>query len=348
MALWMVSSMFTSSFLILFFSAVGLLLISKWRITVVEYIETQKDLISRNPGFILGSLVIEVPEILLDGTFLGFYPVGFWGLFSIPLILAFFLLNDILEFVTFHRLERLCDNIGNLLDQEGAPLTIFDPDFKPNVSLEQAVENLLKSQHNSFQWNSIHINQLHQRVNIKFNELPHNIQAKLEERYIKALLYYTNNYSPEENVHLYKFLNRSLANRKPPREYLDYIYYLLEAASKLPDYTGKVYRAMDTAVRAETYQNTKVRWVAFSSTSKRIGQAEIFLKKAGTMMEVNVIEGKDIRDYSAYPAEEEVLLLPNVSFNIISFTQTEKCTKVVLQQETETPHLQKWMGLRFS
>jgi serine/threonine protein kinase len=85
----------------------------------------------------------------------------------------------------------------------------------------------------------------------------------------------------------------------------------------------RVYRAIDkplTTLSSQYSPGHTVCWIGFTSTSKSREKIKEFIsvdkekKPFGTLMLIDVIEGKDISCFSFYPEEKELLLLPNSSF----------------------------------
>ena len=95
--------------------------------------------------------------------------------------------------------------------------------------------------------------------------------------------------------------------------FLPYLKLLLTALNKLPLVRLNVYRVVNVDVHNEYNQlEGKVfRWWAFSSTTSREGQRDNFLaeKSEHTLFNIDVI-GVDIAAFSAFPHEDEVLMLP--------------------------------------
>jgi len=120
----------------------------------------------------------------------------------------------------------------------------------------------------------------------------------------------------------YYNLNVMLRERKP--ETLDtlkgYLYFLQKALSKLPNLDKIVYRGVpDTNIVQKHYTHgTKVYWTSYSSTTTNLDQAQSFAGPTGVVFKIKVFTGKDIKDYSPFPDEDEVLLSPNMDLLVTS------------------------------
>jgi len=115
----------------------------------------------------------------------------------------------------------------------------------------------------------------------------------------------------------YRLLNNSLACRNTDEleHWKPFLFYLISALKKLPNFTGTVYRALDRPLQTLSKQykpGNSVVWVAFTSTSKNRDIMTLFTGKSeGTLMRISVVEGKEISQFSLFPSESEVLLPPN-------------------------------------
>ncbi|CAF4251026.1 unnamed protein product [Rotaria sp. Silwood2] len=84
-----------------------------------------------------------------------------------------------------------------------------------------------------------------------------------------------------------------------------------------------------------------VVWWGFSScaTSLNVLQSEQFLGKTGvrTMFHIECESGKDIRNHSFFPTEDEILLLAATQFNVIGCLD-QGDLHVIQLKETQPPH----------
>jgi len=137
-----------------------------------------------------------------------------------------------------------------------------------------------------------------------------------------ALFYYTSNVAKKP---LFSSLNTQLATRVVTENFKPYLHYLVSALKKLPNMSGKVFRGTETQLTRVSnlyVPGNKLVCVAFSSTSSDRNTLHEFTKniKIGgdaTWMHISVVEGKRLHEFSCYPKECEVLLMPNAYFTVI-------------------------------
>ncbi|CAF1368475.1 unnamed protein product [Rotaria sp. Silwood1] len=135
-------------------------------------------------------------------------------------------------------------------------------------------------------------------------------------------------YSIEEQLEgepLYAILNRILRteNRQQLKPWLLYLKLLHTALSHLPSIREVVYRGVKLDLSNQYRTKEKIKWPSFSSctTTITVLQSEQLYGIMGprTMFAIDCHSGKNIRNHSAYPLEEEVLLLPGTEFKITGF-----------------------------
>ena len=114
---------------------------------------------------------------------------------------------------------------------------------------------------------------------------------------------------------LYPLLNSTLREHTQPENleaFLPYLKLLLKSLNKLPLVRAQVYRGMcgDLHEEYNQLQGKLFRWWAFSSTTMQESKAKAFLGDGDrTLFSIDAI-GVDICQFSAFPNESEVLLLP--------------------------------------
>jgi hypothetical protein len=114
---------------------------------------------------------------------------------------------------------------------------------------------------------------------------------------------------------------RSL-DRSTVRPWRDYIWLLLKALQKLPPAPcDSVYRGMGVAVERLGRHYSKgceFQWASFSSTTSHIDVLEAFVGPSGPRslfhLKLTAPLARDIREFSLFPKENELLLPPNVLF----------------------------------
>jgi len=129
---------------------------------------------------------------------------------------------------------------------------------------------------------------------------------KLTEQEMAAIHLYTQE-SP-----FYEVLNQKLRiqDRKALVPFFPMIKLLMGALYKLPRHKGVVHRAIKTTVNEVYGKNSSVLWWGFSSSTGEKALTEKFCGDGGTYFEIGVSRGVDVSGYSAFPHEQEIILLP--------------------------------------
>ena len=127
--------------------------------------------------------------------------------------------------------------------------------------------------------------------------------------------------APSQDGQLYYELNRAIRTRDGPGRaaalgvWGGYLYYLMLALAKLPDVDAVVYRGYpDKATVLQQYKvGRPVQWGAFSSTSTSVQVTKSFTKQhTGVIFRLTLVCGKDVKAYSYFPSEGEVLVSAQV------------------------------------
>ena len=129
----------------------------------------------------------------------------------------------------------------------------------------------------------------------------------------------------------FRLLNRNLVGRNTDglMRIRGLLYLVMAALRKLPRFTGRtLYRGVrkDTNIDRGNYaEGNVVTWSAFSSTSPSMSTTKAFLakgssdgKSSGTLFIIEKAWGYDLRPYSLYPDEDEILLEPERQFKVRS------------------------------
>ena len=141
-----------------------------------------------------------------------------------------------------------------------------------------------------------------------------------------AIVLYTMEEIPRESS-LYYALNLALRNkvREAVRPWRDYIWLLLHSLRELPPAAEMlVFRGCKTTPADLGLELTKgfdFTWSSFSSTATTQGVMQTFVGQSGprTLMTIKMTEqaGRDVRDFSLYPGENEILFPPNMCFEVV-------------------------------
>ena len=169
--------------------------------------------------------------------------------------------------------------------------------------------------------------------------------SELRTKGLRNIVY---RYTQEGDRSIYKMLNRMLKRAKgrdlkDTTKARDWTINLVMAVRLLWSEGGpsKVYRGVPNA-DLSTYERVKasgraVQWDSFSSTSTRRDVAQGFLKgKHGVLFVVrrdpDHAAAADISEYSAFPEENEVLLLPQMKFRVLDIHKRVGFNEVVLEE----------------
>jgi len=127
-----------------------------------------------------------------------------------------------------------------------------------------------------------------------------------------------------EEESLYKLLNYTLITRDQTilQNWQPYLYFLMQGLNKLPPFRGTVYRGLKgrlTKMSNQYVVGNEIVWIAVTSTSKRQTVTKAFFTGTGeaTWLMIHVKDGKDIKDLSLIPNEDEVLLPPNTRVKVL-------------------------------
>ncbi|CAF1250620.1 unnamed protein product [Rotaria magnacalcarata] len=126
-------------------------------------------------------------------------------------------------------------------------------------------------------------------------------------------------------VSLYQHLNRTLRqpDRSELRPWFDYLKLFLTALAKLPPTpVGVSWRGVHEDQSGAYPKGAKFPWWRFSSctTSLDILESDIYMGKVGkrTLFSIESFDGRRVSNYSDYPTEDDILLLPGTYFEVIS------------------------------
>jgi hypothetical protein len=155
-----------------------------------------------------------------------------------------------------------------------------------------------------------------------------------------SIMLYTLEWVPKQKS-FYFIFNTALRaeNRQRLKPWFRYLKLILTALSKLPSSRRCIYRG----VRANLHQSyPKGRifvWWGFSSCTLTLEvlQAEDFLGKKGnrTMFTIECDTGKDVRNHSIFPTEDEILLPAARQFKVVSCLDSGNNLHIIQLKEIE-------------
>jgi hypothetical protein len=186
-----------------------------------------------------------------------------------------------------------------------------------------------------------HVAQIMEAGRVKASTSP----TPLASAHAAALYAYT------EETLLYGTLNYTMRTPHTPntptdtelKRYCDYIVHTERALSSLPTHVsevlGKVYRGIKILLSPDIYAlGKRITWQAFSSSTKKQTATLEFVsvlpgrKLSGSLFVIDSITAKDIRHFSTFPSEEEVLFPPNSQFKVEKLVTSEQEKRAELDQ----------------
>jgi hypothetical protein len=157
-----------------------------------------------------------------------------------------------------------------------------------------------------------------------------------------ALNLYTLESKPKESS-FYWILNKRL--RDPKRDgiepFTSYLRLLFESFKKLEPYDTSVHGQLYRAISANTTFKTdqKIRWWSFSSTSCSLDPLSTFAggSESPIVFSIRCSRGYDISQYSLYPNEKEILIVPPIQLKVKSTMKIKGVTIVDIEQDDTFP-----------
>ncbi|CAF1145477.1 unnamed protein product [Rotaria sordida] len=151
-----------------------------------------------------------------------------------------------------------------------------------------------------------------------------NLVDELTQDESASIMLYTMGWKPLDKC-LYIVLNDTL--RSPDRQQKLEPWYLflrlfLNALFRLPSLPKTAYRGVKLDLSQRYIKGETIAWWGFSSCTTAVGvlNSKSFLGTTGdrTMFTLQCQSARDIRKYSYFPAEDEVLLMAGTQFKVVS------------------------------
>ena len=195
--------------------------------------------------------------------------------------------------MTFERNERFTNSsFSNLQEVNRSP--IFGYEDSPILTLEEAVEKIQPP-----------IDRLMDYVKVakrKYNR--HSTFLTQDE---SAAIYLYTMQTP-----LFSNLNKVLRieNRDALKPWFAFLKLLISGLEKLPSIKQTVWRGVQKdIVSVFDYDNVHTWW-SITSCSLALNVVRPYLYEDGTLFAIDVINGKDISEFSTFPDEKEVVIIP--------------------------------------
>jgi len=229
-------------------------------------------------------------------------------------------------------LPQFCDQLlDDFLPQKKTDKPGLSLETVPIVSLEEAVKPLVSLIPD--------INEMVVQVKKKCDRP----KGGLTPNESAAIMLYTLEWTSREKS-FYRILNKELRSEdndklKPWHLYLKLFILSLE---KLPTHSQTIYRGLKRNLSAEYTKGKEFVWWGFSSctTSIQVLQSDQFLGKTGTrtLFAIDCESGKDIRNHSFFPTEDEMLLIAGRKFQVVSSLDSGNDLFIIQIKEIEANH----------
>ena len=118
----------------------------------------------------------------------------------------------------------------------------------------------------------------------------------------------------------FRLLNETLRaeNRSALKPWFPFLKIFINALEKLPSSKLTVWRAVALAIDHFPFDNNMITWWGVNSTSTNINTIQSLPTEKSTLFTIEALNGKDITEYSAFPDEQEVILIPGTRLRIIT------------------------------
>ncbi|CAF2253672.1 unnamed protein product [Rotaria magnacalcarata] len=226
-------------------------------------------------------------------------------------------------------------HIQRFSDIVGEPCRMLMPiqgyEKKPLVTLEEAVEPIVSYVPD--------VKRMAYIAKTKCEELP---QKELPVDQAASIMLYSMEWEPQEEC-LYYVLNQTLRNedRRKSKPWFLYLRLILTALGQLPSSFSFVYRGIKRNMAKEYPEGKTFVWWGFSSCTSKMSvlQNEQFLGTTGprTLFTIECDSGKDIRKYSCFQTEDEILLPAARQFKVVSCLQQGKDLYLIQLKEIQPP-----------
>ena len=194
---------------------------------------------------------------------------------------------------------------------------ISDYRHVPTMSLEEAVEGIVPF-----------ISDVKSCANVAKERCTQNTTLTINE---SAAIYLYTKYK-----HIFEKLNKTLRAENPYalEPWFPYLKLFLTAVGKLPSRLTTVWRGVGSNIGRGFERNVVHTWWSMNSCSSYLNVAGIFAGDTGTLFCINALHGKDISAYSAYPQEEEIVLMPGTCLRVKGMLTESNGRSIV--------HLDEW------
>jgi hypothetical protein len=113
-------------------------------------------------------------------------------------------------------------------------------------------------------------------------------------------------------------LNQTLRseNQRVPKEWFPFLKLIVAALKKLPPTEATVWRGVSYDATLTLAEGEVHTWWNITSCSMNINSVRPFLSENGTLFTIETIHGRDISMFSAFPDEQEIILMPGTRVRV--------------------------------
>jgi hypothetical protein len=114
------------------------------------------------------------------------------------------------------------------------------------------------------------------------------------------------------SIPFFRRLNEELRakDRHALKPWFAFLKLFITALEKLPSIKGTVWRGVPGDARSVFVDNYVQTWWSVNSCSLALDVVQVYLGETGTVFSIDVSHAKDISAFSAFPEEQEVVLIP--------------------------------------
>ena len=158
-----------------------------------------------------------------------------------------------------------------------------------------------------------------------------------------AIMLYTLKWTSRDTS-FYRILNKQLQleDHDKLKPWYLYLKLFITSLDKLPTQSQTIYRGIQCNLIDQYPQEKEFVWWAFSSctTSIHVLQDDLFLGKTGdrTLFTIDSNSGKDLRNHSFFPTEDEILLVAARKFRVISSLDSGNGLFIIQLKEIESDY----------
>ncbi|CAF2061431.1 unnamed protein product [Rotaria magnacalcarata] len=225
-----------------------------------------------------------------------------------------------------HPMQRFSDLVGEpcrmLMPIEGY-------EKKPLVTIEEAVEPIVE-----------YVPDVRRRAYFAKMKCAELSPGKLSMDEAASITLYSMEWEPQEEC-LYHVLNETLRNEKRQKltPWFLFLKLILTALAQIPSSLSFVYRGVKQDMRKGYPEGKTFVWWGFSSCTSKpsVLQNEQFLGTTGprTLFTIECDSGKDIRKYSFFQAEDEILIPAARQFKVVACLSQGKDLYMVQLKEIQ-------------